>query len=86
MTLEELISKFIPDGFSQEAQEIITAIVLEAYTETKDLGKQVEDTIKLFEAEYPALAVCHRCEGWGCSYCKFEGTYDPSEKEPDSTN
>jgi hypothetical protein len=86
MTLEELISKFIPDGFSQEAQEIITAMVLKSYTETKDLGKQVEDTIKLFEAENPAFAVCPKCEGWGCSYCNFEGTYDPSDKEPDGTN
>jgi hypothetical protein len=86
MTLEELISKFIPDGFSQEAQEIILAMVLEAYTETKDLGKQVEDTIKLFEAEYPALAVCPRCEGWGCNYCDFDGICAPVDKEPDGTN
>jgi hypothetical protein len=86
MTLEELISKFIPDGFSPEAQEIIVAMVLKSYTESKDLGKQVEDTIKVFEAEYPALSVCPRCEGWGCDYCEFEGTYNPDDKEPDGTN
>ncbi|MBE9093291.1 hypothetical protein [Tychonema sp. LEGE 07203] len=82
----QLISKFIPDGFSPEAQEIITAMVLESYTESKDLGKQVEATIKQFEAEYPALAICPRCEGCGCNYCDFDGLYNPDDKEPDGTN
>lgn len=86
MTLEEIISKIIPDGFSLEAQQIITTMVLESYTESKDLGKQVEATIKQFEADYPALAVCPRCEGWGCNYCNWDGTYNPDDKEPDGTN
>ena len=86
MTLEEMITKFIPDGFSPEAQEIIIKMAIETYTETEDLGKQVEATIKQFEAEYPALAICPRCEGCGCNYCDFDGEYDPLEKEPDGTN
>jgi hypothetical protein len=86
MKLEEQISKFIPDSFSPEAQETITALVLESHTESKDLSKQVEDAIELFEADYPALSVCPNCEGWGCSYCDFDGTYNPDDKEPIGTN
>jgi len=80
------IQALLPDGFSQEAQEIIVAMVLESYIEGSDLRKQVEDAIELFEAEYPALAVCPRCEGCGCGYCDFDGVYNPDEKEPDGTN
>lgn len=85
-TINSQIKALLPDGFSQEAQKKIIAMVLESYTESKDLGKQVEATIKQFEADYPALAVCPRCEGCGCNYCDFDGVYDPLEKEPDGTN
>ncbi|MEG3975883.1 hypothetical protein QT970_14860 [Microcoleus sp. herbarium8] len=85
-TTNSQIKALLPDGFSQEAQKKIIAMVLESYTESKDLGKQVEATIKQFEADYPALAVCPRCEGCGCNYCDFDGVYDPLEKEPDGTN
>lgn len=84
--IESLILRFLPDGFSQESQEVIVKIVMENLSETKDLGKQVEAAIKQFEAEYPALAVCPRCEGWGCNYCDFDGVYSPCDKEPDGTN
>ena len=86
MTLKELISKFIPDGFSKESEKIIIKMVLESYTEDKDLGRHVEAIIKQFEADYPALAVCPRCEGWGCDYCDWDGTYNPEDKDPDGTN
>lgn len=84
--IESLILRFLPDGFSQESQEVIVQMVIENLSEGEDLGKQVEATIKQFEAKYPALSVCPRCEGWGCNYCEFDGLYDPSDKEPDGTN
>ena len=86
MTTNSQIQALLPDGFSQESQETIIAMVIETYTEGKDLREQVEGIIELFEAEYPVLAVCPRCEGWGCNYCDFDGVYDPSDKEPDGTN
>lgn len=55
-------------------------MVMENLSESADLGKQIEMAIKQFETEYPALAVCPRCEGWGCNYCDFDGVYDPNEK------
>ena len=85
MTINSQIQSLLPDGFSQEAQETIIAMVLETYSETSDLRKQIEAVVELFEGEYPALAVCPRCEGCGCSYCEFDGVYDPIEKEPDGT-
>lgn len=84
-TNQQILS-LIPDGFSQEAQEIIAAIVRENYSDAKDLGEQVEAAVAQFEAEYPPLAVCPRCGGDGCNYCDFDGVYDPCEKEPDGTN
>ncbi|MEG4944917.1 hypothetical protein [Microcoleus sp. F4-D5] len=80
------IQALLPEGFSQEAQEVIIAMVLETYTENSDLKKQVEAVIEQFEAEYPPLSICPRCQGHGCSYCDFDGVYDPSEREPDGTN
>ena len=80
------IKALLPDGFSQESQEVIVKMVIESYTEGTDLKKQVEDAIELFEAEHPALAICPRCEGEGCNYCDFDGVYDPNDKEPDGTN
>ena len=85
-TTNSQIKTLLTDGFSPEAQEIITAMVLESYTEGTDLKKQVEDAIELFEAEYPALVICPKCEGCGCSYCDWDGTYNPDDKEPDGTN
>lgn len=85
-TTNSQIQALLPDGFSQEAQEIITAMVLETYSETSDLSKQIEAVTELFEAEYPALAICPKCEGCGCNYCDWDGVYDPNEKEPDGTN
>ena len=73
MQISQQISKLIPDGFSPEAQKIITAMVLENYSEARDLGNQVDDAVRQFESEYPALFVCPRCEGCGCSYCDFDG-------------
>lgn len=80
------IQALLPDEFSQESQAIIIKMVLEAHTENEDLGKQVERAIEQFELEYPALAVCPKCEGCGCNYCDFDGIYNPEEKEPDGTN
>ena len=85
-TTNSQIQALLPEGFSQEAQQVIIAMVLESYTESSDLRKQVEAVVELFETEYPALAICPRCEGCGCNYCDFDGVYDPSEKEPDGTN
>ncbi|MEG3929179.1 hypothetical protein [Microcoleus sp. T3_D1] len=85
-TTSSQIQALLPEGFSPEAQETIIAMVLESYTESSDLKKQVEDAIELFEAEYPALAVCPKCEGCGCNYCDFDGVYNPDDKEPDGTN
>ncbi|MEG4306851.1 hypothetical protein [Microcoleus sp. D3_18a_C4] len=85
-TTDSQIQALLPEGFSPESQEIIIAMVLESYTETEDLGKQVEAAIELFEAEYPALTVCPKCEGCGCNYCDFDGVYNPDDKEPDGTN
>ena len=84
--IESLILRFLPDGFSPESQQVIIAMVLESYSESSDLSKQVEAVVELFETEYPVLAVCPRCEGCGCNYCDFDGVYDPLEKEPDGTN
>ncbi|PSB40004.1 hypothetical protein C7B69_00495 [filamentous cyanobacterium Phorm 46] len=72
-TINSQIQALLPDGFSQEAQEIITAMVLETYSESSDLRKQVEAVVELFEAEYPTLAICPKCEGCGCNYCDFDG-------------
>ncbi|MEG3922984.1 hypothetical protein QUA07_28285 [Microcoleus sp. T3_A4] len=85
-TTNSQIQALLPEGFSPEAQETIIEMVLESYSEGSDLKKQVEDAIELFEADYPALAVCPKCEGCGCGYCDFDGLYDPDEKEPDGTN
>ncbi|MEG4521040.1 MULTISPECIES: hypothetical protein [unclassified Microcoleus] len=84
--LNQQIISLIPAGFSQEAQEIIAAMTIETYSEAIDLSRQVEDAVERFEAEYPPLSVCPRCDGGGCSYCDFDGVYNPDEKEPDGTN
>ncbi|MEG4009956.1 hypothetical protein QUA41_27735 [Microcoleus sp. Pol11C1] len=76
----------VPDRFLPQTKSIILVMVRKTYTKGSDLKKEVEDAIELFEAEGFPLAVCPKCEGWGCNYCNFEGAYDPSEKEPDSTN
>ena len=86
ITINSQILAFLPDGFSQEAQAIIISMVVESYSEGKDLREQVEGVVELFDAEYPALAICPRCEGCGCNYCDFDGEYDPLDKEPDGTN
>lgn len=85
-TTNSQIQAFLPEGFSPEAQQVIIAMVLESYSESSDLKKQVEDVIGQFEADYLALVVCPRCEGEGCNYCDFDGVYDPNDKEPDGTN
>ena len=85
-TTNSQIQSLLPEGFSPESQQVIIAMILESYSETSDLRKQVEAVVELFETEYPALAICPKCEGCGCSYCEFDGVYDPLEKEPDGTN
>ncbi|MEG4287276.1 hypothetical protein QUB68_29645 [Microcoleus sp. A006_D1] len=84
--LNQQILSLIPAGFSQEAQEIIAAMTIKSYSEARNLEKQVEDAVARFEAEYPPLSICPRCDGEGCSYCDFDGLYDPNDKEPDGTN
>lgn len=85
-TTNSQIQLLLPEGFSPESQQVIIAMILESYSETSDLRKQVEAVVELFETEYPVLAVCPRCEGCGCNYCDFDGVCDPLEKEPDGTN
>lgn len=86
-TVKQQILALIPDEFSEEAQQIILATVLDNLNAgVGGLVDRVEDAINQFEIEYPPLAVCPRCEGCGCNYCDFDGFYDPNDKEPDGTN
>jgi len=84
--IELRISTHVPDRFSPELKEIIVARVMKICTKNSYLKEEVEKVIELFEAKYPALAICPHCKGEGCNYCEFDGLYNPDDKEPDGTN